>query len=211
MTLCGRFMNSKWFFRISQQPTSISRFWKDNFLIFREFKYFPRFIFLALLFSLLAAAFEGLGLSLLLTFLQSLTNEASPTKTGMRWIDVWVLASYAPTQARLYRISTLIFLITLCRAILSYLAIVYSGYCSLKLGYQVRLRIFEQFRILPLAYFIKTRSGELVNSITTEINNVVTAFDMFSNMIITSITLMVYLASMLILSWQLTIISILVF
>lgn len=45
-----------------------TRFWKENYFILREFKHFRRIAILALVFTLLAAAFEGFGVGFILTF-----------------------------------------------------------------------------------------------------------------------------------------------
>ena len=54
-----------------------SKFWQNNYLVLREFKHFRKVALLALIFSVLAAAFEGFSIGFLLTFLQSLTNSDS--------------------------------------------------------------------------------------------------------------------------------------
>ncbi len=60
-------------------PTSVNtlikntKFWQNNYLFLREFKYFPKVVMLALVFSVIAATFEGLSIGFLLCFLQSLT------------------------------------------------------------------------------------------------------------------------------------------
>lgn len=45
-----------------------TKFWQENYIILREFKYFRRIAILALLFTLTAAAFEGFGVGFLLAF-----------------------------------------------------------------------------------------------------------------------------------------------
>ncbi len=181
-------------------------------LILKEFKYFPRVVTLALLFTLLSAAFEGFGLGFLLTFLQGVTDPNSPPiETGIQFVDVWLLSSNAPPQERLYRISALIVIVTLMRSIFAYCASLYASVGKFKLAYQLRLRIFEQLQSLPISYFAKMRSGELVNSITNEIFQIMQAFESVAVIIISGTTLLVYLASMLLISWQLSVVSIMLF
>jgi subfamily B ATP-binding cassette protein MsbA len=189
-----------------------TKFWKGNNLILREFKYFPKIAILALVFTLLAAAFEGFGVGFLLAFLQSLTEpNAEPVKTGIEWIDVWVLGVNAPTTERLYRISALILLATLIRSAFTYLGARYSEVAQLNLAYYLRIRLFEQLQSLSLRFFAKTRSGDLINSLTAEILQIMRAFEVMSLFVIRGSTLVVYILSLLFLSWQLMIISVMLF
>ena len=187
-------------------------FWRDNYYILREFKYFRGITILAITFTLLAAVFEGFGVGFILSFLQSFTNpNAAPIQTGVGWIDVWILGVNAPTTERLYPISGLIFLTTLLRLGFTYLGQLYSFLAQNKLAYRLRLRIFEQLQSLSLSYFSKTRSGNLINSLTGEIREVTMAFRVISTFLTKGSTLLVFVVSMLLLSWQLTIISVMLF
>lgn len=187
-----------------------SDFWKDNYFILREFKNFRRITILAILFTLLAAAFEGFGVGFILFFIQSFTKpEAAPIQTGISWLDIWVLGVNAPATERLFRISGLIFLTTLIRLGFTYLGQLYSFLTQINLGYQLRLRIFEQLQSLSLSYFSKARSGNLINSLTGEIRQITMALMIVSNFLTKAETLLVFIVSMLLLSWQLTIISVL--
>jgi ATP-binding cassette, subfamily B, bacterial MsbA len=187
-------------------------FWQDNSLILREFKYFPRIALLALAFTLLAAVFEGFGVGFLLSFLQSLTDpNAEPVQTGIDWLDIWVLGVNVSANERLYRVSALILLSTLLRTTFTYLGMRYSDVTQLHLAYQLRIRLFEQLQALSLRYFAKTRTGELVNSLTAEILQIMRAFEVIAFFMIRGSTLVVYIISLLLLSWQLMIISVMLF
>jgi ATP-binding cassette, subfamily B, bacterial MsbA len=189
-----------------------TRFWQDNYLIFREFKHFRLVVILALIFTLLTVAFEGIGIGFLLSFLQSLTNpNATPSKTGMDWFDVKVLGIHASVNERIYRISALILLTTLLRSLFSYLSEIYSGISQSRLAYQIRLRLFEQLQALSQAYFTKTRSGELVNSLTAETLQVMQFFDALTFVFVKTSSLAVYTLAMFLLSWQLTVLSAMLF
>lgn len=189
-----------------------TKFWQRNNLILREFKNFPKIAILALVFTLLAAAFEGFGVGFLLAFLQSLTEpNAEPVKTGIEWVDVLVLGVNAPTTERLYRISALILLATLIRSAFTYLGARYSEVAQLNLAYYLRIRLFEQLQSLSLRFFAKARSGDLINSLTAEILQIMRAFEVMSLFVIRGSTLVVYILSLLFLSWQLMIISVMLF
>ena len=189
-----------------------TNFWRDNYFILREFKYFRGITILAITFTLLAALFEGFGVGFILSFLQSFTNpNAAPIQTGVGWIDIWILGVNAPATERLYRISGLIFLTTLFRLSFTYLGQVYSFLAQSNLAYRLRLRIFEQLQSFSLSYFTKTRSGNLINSLTGEIREVTMAFVIISSFLTKGSTLLVLVVSILLLSWQLTIISVMLF
>jgi len=189
-----------------------TKIWQNNYLILREFKYFPEVTILALVFTFVAATFEGVGIGFLLSFLQSLTTpDAKPVQTGIDWFDIWVLGINTSAISRLYRISALILLTTWTRAGFNYLASIYTEICQLKLLDRLRKQIFEQLQALSLTYFASTRSGELINTITTEIERIKQAFGGFAFLLTSSLTALVYFLSMFLLSWQLTIIAVLLF
>ena len=185
-------------------------FWRDNYFILREFKYFRGITILAITFTLLAAAFEGFGVAFILSFIQSFTSPNSPPiQTGIDWVDIWVLGVNTPAIERLYRISGLIFLTTLLRLSFTYFGQLYSFLAQVNLGYRLRLRIFEQLQSLSLSFFSKARSGNLINSLTGEIRQITMALMILSTFLTKAATLLVFIISMLLLSWQLTIISVL--
>jgi subfamily B ATP-binding cassette protein MsbA len=188
------------------------KFWSNNYLILREFKHFPKLVVLALVFTFLGAISEGLGIGVLVSFLQNLTTpNAPPIQTGINWFDVWILGIHASATNRLYRISALILGVTWMRVGFTYLAYVYTEMAQYSLLDRLRKQIFEQLQAFSLSYFSKTRSGELINTITTEIERLRQAFGGFSFLLTTSLTALVYVISLFCLSWQLTIIAVMLF
>lgn len=202
-------------FQLSQILRNVlqaTKFWKQNYLILREFKYFRKIAILAVVFSFLAATFEGVSIGFLLSFLQSLTSpDAKPVQTGIDWFDIWILGAKASAIHRLYRISLLILLSTWLRAGFNYFSQVYTELSQLHFGDRLRKRIFEQLQSFQLSYFAQTRSGELINTITTEIERIRQAFSGAAFLITRGMTASVYLISMLMISWQLTLISMMLF
>ncbi|HEY9860211.1 MAG TPA: ABC transporter ATP-binding protein, partial [Candidatus Obscuribacterales bacterium] len=187
-------------------------FWKDNELILREFQYFPQIAILAVVFSLLSAAFEGFGLGFLLAFLQNLVNpDAEPFRTGINWFDIWILGVNTSETSRLLRVSGLILLSTWLRAGFNYLTYVYTEMAQMHLVNRLHKRIFEQWQALSLSYFSKSHSGELLNSITGEIGRLRQVFNLAAFIMTKGLTLLVYVVIIFRISWQLSITSVMLF
>lgn len=203
------------FFKISTQVLNllkVTNFWKDNYLILQEFKYFRRVAVLALLFSFLSAALEGVSIGLLLSFLQSLTSpNARPIYSGIEWFDLWILGVNTSATSRLYRISALILVSVWIRSVFNYLSQVYIELTQLKLVERLRQQIFEQFQALSLSYFTTTKSGELINTITTETERIKYSVTSAAYLISRIFVSTIYLVSMVLLSWQLSIVSVMLF
>lgn len=186
--------------------------WKNNYFILKEFKHFRRLAVLAVVFTLLSAVFEGFGVGLILSFLQSLINpNNAPIKTGLDWFDVSILGVNGSATEHFYRISALILVTTLLRLGITYLARLYTLTSQFRLGYQLRKRLFEQLQAVNLSYFARTRSGSLIHTITGEVNQIQQAFDVVSVLLAKSCILVVYVLSMFLLSWQLTLITVMTF
>lgn len=190
----------------------VTKFWQNNYLFLREFKYFPKGVILAIVFSFLAATFEGVGIGFLLSFLQSLTNpNAEPIRTGFGWFDIWVLGVNTSSMSRFYRISVLIWLSTWTRALFNYLSQIYTEICQLNFMDRLRKRIFEQLQAVNLSYFATTKSGEMINTITSEIAQFKQVFNGIAFLFTRGLTITIYLLSMILISWQLSIIAIMLF
>jgi subfamily B ATP-binding cassette protein MsbA len=191
------------------QATSL---WQNNRVILREFKHFRVVAILAVVFSALAASFEGFGLGFLLVFLQSLTTPGSePVKTGIEWFDILILGINGSATERLYRISALIVVTTCMRASFNYIGQICIQFSEISLVDNLRKRIFQQLEAQTLSYFSHKKSGELVNILTSEMERIRQIFGGLAFLITRGFTLIVYSISLFILSWKLTIVSILLF
>ena len=189
-----------------------TQFWKDNYLLLREFKHFRTIAIAAVVTTLLSALLEGGTVGLIASFLQGLTNpEEPPVRTGIEWFDIWILATKASAASRIYRLSALILIAVWLRSGLNYFAQFYSKLAECYLADSIRKRLFDQLQSLSLSYYSKSRSGDLINSITNEVNQLKQAFSVVSNLITRGSTLLAYVISMFWLSWQLTIASVLLF
>jgi subfamily B ATP-binding cassette protein MsbA len=167
---------------------------------------------IALTCTLLAALFEGTTVGLIASFLQVLTTpEKPPIETGIQWFDINLLGTQASPATRVYRLSAFILVAIWVRSFLSYLGLYYSRLAQSNLCDLLRKRIFEQLQSLSLSYYSTSRSGDLINSTTTEINQIKQAFNVFSNLINKSLSLIAYTVSMFWLSWQMSLAAIMLY
>nr|WP_199316700.1 heterocyst formation ABC transporter subunit HepA [Chroococcidiopsis sp. [FACHB-1243]] len=186
--------------------------WRNNSFILREFKHFRKIAISAIIFSLFAAVFEGITIGFITLFLQTFTTpDTSSIKIGVDWFDVWILGINTSASSRLYRVAILIFLTVWLRFSFVYLGNFTTTLAELHLANCIRKRIFDQFQKLSLSFFLKKRAGELINNIYGEANQLRLAVGVASALISKGFTLLVYTLSMFWLSWQLTVISILMF
>ena len=186
--------------------------WRDNYLILREFRHFRWIAIIAITCTLASAFFEGATVGLIASFLQGLTNpNEPPIQTGIEWLDIWFLATKASATVRIYRLSALIILLIWLRSGLNYLGLFYSQLAQCHLSDRIRKQIFEQLQSLSLRYYSTSRTGELINTITEEINQLQQAFRVFSNLLTRSSTLLAYIISMFLLSWQLSIAAVMLY
>ena len=188
------------------------RAFKDSYFILREVKHFPKLLLLAILSPLIAALFEACGIGLLYGFLQGLVDSANPLfKTGIQWFDQSVLGVEYSTINRLCRLSLLILISTWLKAFFNWSTLVSMDLARAKLINQLHQKVFEQIQSLSLGFFDKSRTGDLVNTLTTEITQLKIAVQMYSSLLTRSITAFAYAVILFSISWQLTVIAVLLF
>jgi len=189
-----------------------TNFWQQNYIFLREFKYFWGAAILAILFSIFAAFFEGITIGVINAFLQGLTNPLKPPiKTGLEWFNIWVLAIQSPVSERVLRLGLLIILLGWLRSLFTYLGSFYSKLSEVSFGDRIRKSVFDQLISLNLSYFSKSKSGDLIHCITNEVINIQKSFWSACSLFIRGSTLFVYIVSMFVISWQMSIAAILLF
>ena len=179
-------------------------FWKENYFIFNELKYIRGIALPALFFSFLAAISAGLTIGSIGVLLQGLTkpNEL-PISTGIEWFDVYILATRAPVDERIYRLAFLILFMTWAQSAFQYLGLFYSQLTAISLVDRIHKAIFEQLQSLSLSFYFKKSSGELINILRGETDQIQHSLYSMSIIITQGSTMFVYVSLMLSLSWQL--------
>ena len=181
-------------------------------MVLHEFSNMKRLVFFAVFFPLLSAAFEGFGIGFLFAFLQTIvTPNPPPFAIGIQWFDIWVLGSQSSTQEQLYRICALILTSTWIRAFFNYLSSYSSELMKLTLVDRLNRKVFEQIQGLSLSFFGNSRSGEIINILTTEMGRLQQAVTVFNFGIYKLLAGLVYIFILLKISWQLATVSAVLF
>ncbi|SHL05569.1 heterocyst formation ABC transporter subunit HepA [Rhodothermus profundi] len=178
-------------------------------LILQQLWAHRRLFVLTVVLTGLGAAFEGVGLGLLVPFLDSLMNpEAKGFATGWAWIDQHLLRVDAPVMTRLYWFSGLILLAILLRGGLGYAAQQFSIRLQEAILHRLRCQIVDQLQAVSLKFYAHRRAGDLLNVLTAEIQRLRFLFGTSSAILINGFLLVVYGTAIFALSWSLALVAI---
>ena len=146
--------------------------------------------------------FKGLIIVFLITVIVSSALSVAPLLLFQRIIDDGVLAG---------DVEVIIWLAVAVAgmAVGSALLQVVERWCSARIGegliYSMRTQIFDHMLRMPIAFFSRSHTGKLVSRLQSDVNGAQQAFtSTLSTVVSNSITLVLVLASMLALSWPLT-------
>lgn len=190
-------MFSKLFLRDPGRRLLAHQLWEDR-----------RLLFLTLFATALSAGLEGVGIGLLIPFLDNLLNTGTvPFQTGWQWFDQAILAVDASSLERLYRISGLLLVVMWVRVGVGYLSRVFSIRLQESILDRLRRRVIDQIQSVALSYFSTGRSGTILNTLTTEIKRLRTLLTIGMEGVVQTSMLITYGAAVLWLSWQLSLIA----
>ncbi len=164
-----------------------------------------RRLFLATLaLTALNAALEGVGIGLLIPFLDGLLQpDAVPVQTGIGWLDRGVLGVGLPAGERLLRVAGVILASIWLRAGVSYLANVCSARMTEGLIDRVRRALVDQVQALSLPFFSTARTGDLLNTLTHEANRLQNLLGIARMFVVNGMMIATYVTVILLLSWPL--------
>ena len=159
---------------------------------------------------LLTAAFEGFGIGLLIPFLESLTSpDQAPFSTGIQWIDVHVLNTAGSPMSRLYRISLLILAAIWLRGTFEFLSGVAKATMIQNILHNLRCQAIDQLQQVSLTYFSKIQAGNILNTLTTEMQRLRRLFGIAASITSAIFLFLVYTLTIITLSWQMFLLAIL--
>lgn len=158
--------------------------------------------------TLVAALFEGVGLGLLIPFIESLTNpDVEPWRTGIEFVDTYLLAVDEDTETRLYWVSSLILASIFSRGVLNYFSKLSKRQLTENVTATLRREIIDQVQAVSLRFFSKIRTGEILNTLTTDVGRINGLFGTSHTFLTQGSMALVYAAAVFALSWPLALIA----
>ncbi len=168
-----------------------------------------RLTILTVLTTAVSALLEGMGIGLLIPFLDNLLNAGTaPMKTGLAWIDAYILAVDAPRNERLYRISGALLAVMWVRVSVGYVSRVMSIRLQESILDHLRRDVIGQIQSVALSFFSSARTGHILNTLTTEIKRLRVLFNIAMEGLVQSFMLVSYGIAVIWLSWQLSILAV---
>lgn len=103
------------------------------------------------------------------------------------------------------RLASLVAVLAIAEAVLSLI----QRWCSARIGegliFNLRTQVFDHVQSMPIAFFTRTQTGKLVSRVNSDVIGAQQAFtSMLSTSVSNVISLVLVLAAMVVLSWQLT-------
>lgn len=189
---------------VTRQEAKSSLAKHDIGILFPSFKIYWGFIAITIVFSFSASIFEGFSIGMLIPFLQTFTEDSETFSTGVMWVDTYLLGVNASDIERLYRICGVILLATWLRVSCTYGASVFATISRTRIVEHLRMRLVDQLQAVSLGFYTKTRKGELLNSIMTEIGRTTTSLGILFTLLTRGSMLLIYVGLMFWISWQLS-------
>lgn len=161
-------------------------------------------LYLGMIAMILAALLDGLGIGLTIPFLRLLLNEGNGIHLPagiLPGVDLWVSQQPKTTLIGLLVLTMLVSLAL--KSYFSYMAEVLTSFYREKLIALFRMRLYEKYINAPIAFFDNQKLGTLSSTLGEVISiNIMLSF--LISLITAGFILMAYLGTMVLVSWQLT-------
>jgi len=168
-------------------------------------KIYPWAIPTIVILGVLSSFFEGLGISLFMPLLQSLSQTDSQTASSNFFIDILNrIFINISTNNRFIIIALCILVSIVLKNCLVYSNTILFGWLNSRIGHRLRSGIFNQFLTVTYSFLEGHDSGKLINTLASETWRTGQALSTLVSLIITICTITVYVFLLLLISWQLT-------
>jgi len=202
----------------------MSMYWRVMRLVRPYLKQILFSVFFMVVFSVLS----GVGFLMLIPFLDALfLQNPDQIESGRQVADAVVrdgmslevlrdelmgrltsLLMHGTREESLRRIVLVFFGLVLIRNITGYVQFLFTDYVQLSFIRDLRERLYDKFTELPLAYFHRHRTGELMSRATNDVMVMNRCVNMsFTNLSRDPILIVMYLGTALLMSWRLTLIA----
>ncbi|HMH84202.1 MAG TPA: ABC transporter transmembrane domain-containing protein, partial [Gemmatimonadales bacterium] len=164
--------------------------------------------------TFVASVMDGATFVLLIPFLRTLFGHEALPAAGGSAVERLLVAVVGPLfsagspEAALRNVVLVLVGTLVLKNALAYMAAVSSVAIQENLVRDLRVRLFGHLQMLPLAFFQKTRGGQLLSRVINDTDQVKTAVTAALASLVQNVSLiMVYVAILVGLSWRLTLVA----
>ena len=187
-------------------------------------KKYKAFIFLSIFMSVLFSIFSAISIYLTIPLLKTLFMSRNATETVtqapagissyyenlQRSFENYLLTS--GKESALLKVCILILIAFLLKNLTGFCQSILMQYVEKGVLRDIRYEIFEKINALSLRYFTQEKTGNLISRMTNDINAVQSGISAaFSNLIKDPLLIIIFLLLSLSISWQMTIMTVVVF
>ena len=143
-------------------------------------------------------------------FMANVASILDSIKVGMKDAVDSLVSSGSPERTLLH-FCVLILVVVIAKNVFLYLQGFYMAYVQQSIVRQFRNNLFEKYQRLSLDYFHRRRTGQVISRVTNDVLVLNESVDIGFNRLVTdSISVIVFFAFLIILSWKLTLMSLVV-
>ncbi|WP_370623529.1 ATP-binding cassette domain-containing protein [cf. Phormidesmis sp. LEGE 11477] len=167
-------------------------------------------VVLTVLLGFSGALFNGIGTVLVVPILLELLGQSAELATQLPDILQRMVRLFdgVPERYRLLSLGFTIVALIVLKNASNYASSLTSNSLNRKLAAKLRLEGLRLLLEVDLAYYTKTKVGDLINHLNVEVSRTTIAIRTLARLAIASITILVFVGILLWTSWQLTIISV---
>lgn len=179
-------------------------------LLVQSLRRYPVLVFLTILMGFSGALFNGISTVLIVPILLELLGQSTSGLTDqLPSILQQFMGAFdsVPDRYRLLALAASVVLLIILKNAANYAGSLTSNNLNRKLGASLRLQGLRILLDVDLAYYSKTKVGDLINHLNIEVSRTTVAVRTLARMGIAVITILVFVGLLLWTSWQLTIIA----
>ncbi|BAU04614.1 ABC transporter ATP-binding protein [Fischerella thermalis CCMEE 5330] len=175
-------------------------------LLLRFAKPYPGLIFLTIILGFSGALFNGVGTALIVPVILKIVGQEVDFSSAPPILKVITYPfDNMSENNRLWLMAGVIILIIFLKNLASYASSLTSSYLSRRLTSDMREAGVQLLLEIDIDYYAKMKVGDLINRLGGEIGRAATTISNIVKLIILGITVLVFVALLISISWQLTI------
>jgi ATP-binding cassette, subfamily B, bacterial MsbA len=157
----------------------------------------------------LSSLADGIGISLFVPLLEGLDPRSGPAG-GAGWVHNMITSALArlPAGNRLFMIVGAIFVMTICKAVLTYSDSVVAAFINSQITHSIRSQIFSRVMVLSQTELEQMESGRLLNLLGVDTWRTSDGLGLLVSLSVNLCSIGVFSILLLAISWQLTLVVI---